>query len=254
VGPNPSSTATTIGGISWANLQTPYLAEVARSTSAAEADTQFTIDFGAPYIISGICFGPCNVRPDALCRYRAYDDNGLVYDSGLLQFPGSTVDSANLEWEDAGFWEGTSREFDDLFKGIYELAGDLSTFADDLVLGGQKLSDAFASLSKTLGSGSLKALLTGEGPLAGILGTQSAEKGQIGGLLGGKLDFGGLFNSDKIADALGVGAETGLGKSISSWLKETKLGSIAKKIFGSSNDRRVKCRMMPSSQATGLAG
>jgi hypothetical protein len=107
------------GSLKLANLQTPYLAEVARSTSAAEADTQFTIDFGAPYIISGICFGPCNVRPDALCRYRAYDDNGLVYDSGLLQFPGSTVDSANLEWEDGGFWEGTSREFDDLFKGIY---------------------------------------------------------------------------------------------------------------------------------------
>jgi hypothetical protein len=131
---------------------------------------------------------------------------------------GDRVAAATNNLQDA------KRAFEGIRDGKRELAGDLSTFADDLVLGGQKLSDAFASLSKTLGSGSLKALLTGEGPLAGILGTQSAEKGQIGGLLGGKLDFGGLFNSDKIADALGVGAETGLGKSISSWLKETKPG------------------------------
>ncbi|XYD07423.1 hypothetical protein R1A27_20145 [Methylobacterium sp. NMS12] len=107
------------GSLRLANLQTPYLAEVARSTSTAEAATQFTVDFGQPYIIGGIAFGPCNVRPDALCRYRFYDDNGLVYDSLLLPFPGSTVESANLEWEDSGFWEGTTREFDDLFKGIY---------------------------------------------------------------------------------------------------------------------------------------
>lgn len=131
---------------------------------------------------------------------------------------GDRVAAATNNLQDA------KRAFEGIRDGKRELAGDLSTFADDLVLGGQKLGDAFASLSKTLGSGSLKALLTGEGPLAGILGTQSAEKGQIGGLLGGKLDFGGLFNSDKIADALGLGAETGLGKSISSYLKESKPG------------------------------
>lgn len=107
------------GSLKLSNLLTPYLAQVARSMSTAEADTQFSIDFGQPYIIGGIALGPCNVRPDALCRYRAYDDNGLVYDSELLPFPGSTVESANLEWEDSGFWEGTSREFDDLSKGIY---------------------------------------------------------------------------------------------------------------------------------------
>lgn len=149
------------------------------------------------------------------------------------QKDGTTVtQSMRDDWDKLGDRVATAtnnlhdakRAFEGIRDGKRELAGDLSTFADDLVLGGQKLSDAFAGLSKTLGSGSLKALLTGEGPLAGILGTQSAEKGQIGGLLGGKLDFGGLFNSDKIADALGVGAETGLGKSISSYLKESKPG------------------------------
>ena len=105
-----------------------------------------------------------------------------------------------------------------------ELGDDFSTFADDVVLGGRKIGEAFADLSKTFAGSSMKALLTGQGGLAGLFGTAGEKSGDLGGLLGGKLNFGGLFSSDKIADALGVGAETGLGKAITGWLKESKPG------------------------------
>ena len=128
-----------------------------------------------------------------------------------------------------------------------ELGDDFSTFADDVVLGGKRMGEAFADLSKTLASSSLKALLTGQGGLAGLFGTAGEKSGDLGGLLGGKLNLGslfggsnaagsplpgaqgpslptGLFDTDKIADALGLGAETGLGRSITSFLKEQKPG------------------------------
>ncbi|KQS75464.1 hypothetical protein ASG32_27255 [Methylobacterium sp. Leaf361] len=82
------------------------------------------------------------------------------------------------------------RAFELLKEGQRELADGFTSFVDDIVLGGQKMEQAFASLSKSLGSSTLKALISGEGPLAGILGTASNERGQLGGLLGGKFNFG----------------------------------------------------------------
>ncbi|WP_267424813.1 hypothetical protein [Methylobacterium sp. GC_Met_2] len=132
-----------------------------------------------------------------------------------------------------------------------ELSDDFSTFADDVVLGGKKIGEAFADLSKTFASSSLKALLTGKGGLAALFGTAGEESGDIGGLLGGKLSLNGvlgtdlaaraplagaqgptmeasglgsIFDTDKIADSLGLGAESGLGKAVTSWLKESKAG------------------------------
>ena len=105
-----------------------------------------------------------------------------------------------------------------------EMAEDFATFADDVILGGQKIGDAFASLAKTFGSSSLKALLTGQGGLSGLFGTAGEKSGDLGGLLGGKISLGGLFDGDKITSALGLGAESGIGKALSEALKPQKAG------------------------------
>ena len=105
-----------------------------------------------------------------------------------------------------------------------EMADDFASFADDLILGGQKIGDAFASLAKTFGSSSLKALLTGQGGLSGLFGTAGEKSGDLGGLLGGKISLGGFFDGDKITSALGLGAESGIGKALSEALKPQKAG------------------------------
>lgn len=149
--------------------------------------------------------------------------------------------------------EESKRAFEQMKEGQRELASEFTDFADDLILGGKKMGEAFASLAKTLSSNALKAVISGEGPLAGLLGTASTEKGQIGGLLGGRFNlsslfgggsnaagsplpgaqgpsmpssslFGGLFDSDKITSALGLGAETGIGKALGDALKPQKAG------------------------------
>ena len=109
------------GSLGLANLQTPYLAEVARSMSTAPADTQFVCNLPQPYSIGGIALGPTNLRASALVRIRSYTDVTmavLVDDSGLIALPSSKVDSISLAWEDLGFWEGITQEFDDIGKGI----------------------------------------------------------------------------------------------------------------------------------------
>jgi hypothetical protein len=123
-----------LGGGSWqsgslglSNLQTPYLAEVARTASTAVTDTQFTCQLPQAYSIGGFALGPTNLRPSALVRIRSYVDSSMqamVDDSGYLALPSSTVDQNTLQWEDLGFWEGITQEFDDVGKGI----GKGSTF------------------------------------------------------------------------------------------------------------------------------
>lgn len=125
-----------------------------------------------------------------------------------------------------------------LIEGQRELASEFSGFVTDILSGGQKIGAAFDTLAKNLSGNAIKALLTGEGPFAGLLGTANPERGQVGGLLSGRFMglfgggsdaagsplpgaqgpsrpasglFGDLFNTDKIADALGLGAESGLG-------------------------------------------
>ncbi|MHC2108987.1 hypothetical protein [Methylobacterium sp. CM6246] len=149
--------------------------------------------------------------------------------------------------------EETKRAYEQMKEGQRELASEFGEFADDLILGGKKMSEAFTGLAKTLSSNALKAVISGEGPLAGLLGTASTEKGQIGGLLGGGFNFssllgggsnaagsplpgaqgpslpssslfGGLFDGDKISNALGLGAETGIGKALGDALKPQKAG------------------------------
>lgn len=109
------------GSLRLANMQTPYLAEVARSIDTSPASTQVLADLSAFPAIGGVAFGPTNARTTATARVRAYFDaagSELIYDSGPLNFPGVAVDSLQLEWEEDGFWEGVSAEVEDLGKGI----------------------------------------------------------------------------------------------------------------------------------------
>lgn len=109
------------GSLGLANLRTPYLPEVARSISADPADSQFTCTLPKAYSVGGIAIGPTNLRASAQMRIRSYYDQGmtqLVDDSGLLTLPSNQVDNLTLAWEDAGFWEGVTQEFDDVGKGI----------------------------------------------------------------------------------------------------------------------------------------
>jgi hypothetical protein len=171
------------------------------------------------------------------------------------------TEAMRAEWDRLGDTLATSTEnlkkakfaFEGIKDGQRELASDFTQFIEDITVGGQKLDQALQSLAKTLSSSALKAIISGEGPLAGILGTAGDERGALGGLLGGKLNlgslFGGgsegavqgptlsgktldedggffsnLFDGDKISKALSGGAESGIGSALSNALKPTKAG------------------------------
>lgn len=109
------------GSLRLDNLQTPYLAEVARSADTAPASTRLDADLGRVASIGGIAFGPTTARTSATFRVRAWYDAGHtspLYDSGVIAFPGVAVDSLELEWEEDGFWAGISDEVEDQGKGI----------------------------------------------------------------------------------------------------------------------------------------
>ncbi|KQT55031.1 hypothetical protein ASG52_25235 [Methylobacterium sp. Leaf456] len=76
-----------------------------------------------------------------------------------------------------------------------QLGDEFSRFFDNILIAGQKVGDTFKGLAQSIASSGLRALLTGQGPLAGILGT-AGEGGGLGGLLGGKGGFLGLDLSD----------------------------------------------------------
>lgn len=75
-------------------------------------------------------------------------------------------------------------------------AGEIADFLDQWVLKGGKFADILKSTTSTLSSGALKGLLTGEGMMGTLLGLAPTEKGQMGGLLGGKSSFLGFDLSD----------------------------------------------------------
>jgi len=95
------------------NLGALPLAKVARTASAAEANTKFTGLFSGTVGLRLLAVGPHNMLPgtDPTYRLRLYSDAGLsveVYDSGagIPVWP-AVYDSLSLEWEDDQFWTGT---------------------------------------------------------------------------------------------------------------------------------------------------
>jgi hypothetical protein len=73
---------------------------------------------------------------------------------------------------------------------------EFSNFFDEIIFGSGSAEDAMRSLLKTLGQAMLKGFLSGEGPLAGILGTRG-QNGNPGGGLGAMFSslLGGLFKA-----------------------------------------------------------
>jgi hypothetical protein len=109
------------GTLGLANLRTPYLPEVARTLNTDPADTRFSCTLPKTFSVGGIALGPTNLRATAQLRIRSYQDEGkvtLMDDSGMLSLPTNQVDQLTLAWEDPGFWEGVTQEFDDIGKGI----------------------------------------------------------------------------------------------------------------------------------------
>ncbi|CAH1670799.1 MULTISPECIES: tape measure protein [unclassified Chelatococcus] len=86
---------------------------------------------------------------------------------------------------------GATRRLEDAKEALKEIqeaqkfvGGLFENFIGDLISGSGKLEDALKGLADTFLKSGLQALLTGEGPLAGILGASATEKGQQGGLVG----------------------------------------------------------------------
>jgi hypothetical protein len=73
---------------------------------------------------------------------------------------------------------------------------EFSSFFDEIIFGSGSAEDALRSLLKSVGQMMLKGFLSGEGPLAGILGSMG-QNGQQGGALGGIFGnlLGGLFKA-----------------------------------------------------------
>ncbi|CAH1658743.1 hypothetical protein CHELA1G11_12863 [Hyphomicrobiales bacterium] len=108
--------------------------------------------------------------------------------------------------------ENTQRAYQDLQDAQKFLGDSLSSFVEDLVSGTGSLEDALKRLADTFLKSGLQALLTGEGPLAGILGASATEKGKQGGLLGYLMG-----NDVKLfRDTVAKGTEDGLKKAVGS--------------------------------------
>lgn len=91
------------------NLQDRDLGTIARSAGSTLSNTQILFDLGVIRTVGGIALGPTNLTPGSQYRVTSYDDaamTDLLYDSGIKEIPGTTVDSLDLEWENPGFWYG----------------------------------------------------------------------------------------------------------------------------------------------------
>ncbi|MFS8973854.1 hypothetical protein PO002_04970 [Cupriavidus necator] len=117
----------TLSGGAWqvpvSNLQDRRLSRLARSATAAKADTQFTLDLGEAKLLSVIAVVKHNLSTTAVWRARVSHDAGFaspIYDSALDLPPGASptlpyawpvlYPIGMLEWEDDNFWSGTVSE------------------------------------------------------------------------------------------------------------------------------------------------
>ncbi|EHP93443.1 phage tail length tape measure family protein [Methylorubrum extorquens] len=102
-----------------------------------------------------------------------------------------------------------------------QLGDEFARFFDSIIVGGVKAGDAIKGFAQSIASSGLRGLLTGEGPLAGVLGTVG-ERGQLGGLLGGNFDLSKVFNTSAIEKAVGAGSETGILSGLRPLLEPSK--------------------------------
>lgn len=137
--------ASTLSGGSWQaplnNLLDRRLAKLARTTSAAKADTQFTVDLGVGKLLNVIAIVRHNVSTQGRWRLRVTNDatfGSTLYDSAYVNDPPTQADislsldfmggvygawdpewpiawpsfytPAALEWEADNFWSGSIPE------------------------------------------------------------------------------------------------------------------------------------------------
>jgi len=110
--------------------------------------------------------------------------------------------------------EGTAKtRLDDLRRAAEQSRDQMQFFGDTLVStleaasqSGANAQQIFANLARTLASSSLRAVIMGQGPLAGLLGMAPAKEGGVGGLLGMLMGgLGGLgSNRNFIGQAAGA--------------------------------------------------
>ncbi|CAH1672104.1 tape measure protein [Chelatococcus asaccharovorans] len=107
--------------------------------------------------------------------------------------------------------DATQRAYEELQEAQRFIGDQLSSFIEDLISGSGSLEDALKRLADTFLKSGLQALLTGEGPLAGVLGTSATNKGEQGGL------FGYLMGNDVklFRDAVSKGTADGMSKAAS---------------------------------------
>lgn len=107
----------TLSGGSWqaslplANMQNRQVQKVSRTTDAALASTQFTIDLGAARPIGVLALVVHNISVNGQVRVIGDDASDFLtplYDSGWVSvWPWGAVPQDLLEWEDDNFWYGT---------------------------------------------------------------------------------------------------------------------------------------------------
>jgi hypothetical protein len=91
------------------NLQHPDIDTIARTVSAAEADTQIKIALASARPVGGIVAGPSNPTPGSTWTVQGFsevDFTGEIINSGTLTVPGTTLDSLDYEWRDPFLWFG----------------------------------------------------------------------------------------------------------------------------------------------------
>lgn len=88
-----------------------------------------------------------------------------------------------------------------------------STFFDEIIFGSGSAKDALRSLVRASGQAMLKGFLSGQGPLAGILGTQQ-QQGQLGGGVLGSI-FGNLFKARVAHSGMKPGGEPASSRVVS---------------------------------------
>lgn len=88
------------------NIKNRTLSKVARSTSAANADTKFRFSLVKARIVGAVALVNHNLSTLATWRYKVFADSGystLLFDSGVLDVWPAMPDGY-FEWEDDGFW------------------------------------------------------------------------------------------------------------------------------------------------------
>lgn len=107
--------STTLSGGAWTatlplnNLKNRIIGKVARSSTAATADTNFDIDLGAEKKIRISALVNHNFSLDAKYRLRGSAVSNFatsVYDSGWLDVWPVVYPYESLDWEDANWWGG----------------------------------------------------------------------------------------------------------------------------------------------------